>query len=199
MQTRSWQKKSENKKLSELTEKQISREDIYEGKVLHLVKDKILLPNGEESYREFCMHVGAVSVIPILPDGRVIMERQYRYAHGRVFFEIPAGKLDYPGEDPLSAAKRELREETGAVAGKMTYLGALDTSPAILDEKIYMYMAEDLSFGERELDEDEFLNVEYAYLSDLYGMVMRGEISDAKTQISVLKVASLKPQFVNKE
>ena len=186
-------------KLSELIEKQICREDIYEGKVLHLVKDKVLLPNGEESYREFCMHVGAVSVIPILPDGRVIMERQYRYAHGRVFFEIPAGKLDYPGEDPLSAAQRELREETGAVAGKMTYLGALDTSPAILDERIYMYMAEDLSFGERELDDDEFLNVEYASLSDLYGMVMRGEISDAKTQISVLKVAALKPQFINKE
>jgi ADP-ribose pyrophosphatase len=153
----------------------------------------VLLPNGEEAYREICLHVGAVCIIPLLDDGRVIMERQYRYAHGRVFFEIPAGKLDSPDEDPLSAAMRELREETGAVAGKMTYLGAVDTTPALMNERIHMYLAEDLTFGERELDEDEFLNVELCDPGELYAMVMRGEICDAKTQIAILKLAAIRP------
>lgn len=179
----------------DLIEKKISREEIYDGKVLHVVCDKVLLPSGKESTREFCLHVGAVCVIPILDDGRVIMERQYRYAHSRVFYEIPAGKLDSPDEDPLLAAKRELREETGAIAGKMTFLGVLDTSPALINEKIYMYMAEDLTFTDRELDDDEFLNVEYAKLSDLVEMVMSGEIRDAKTQIAVMKAAKIKNIF----
>ena len=178
--------------MSELTEKQLSRENILRGKVLHVVRDTVLLPNGEEATREICLHVGAVCIIPLLDDGRVIMERQFRYAHGRVFLEIPAGKLDSPTEDPLAAAKRELREETGAVAGKMTYLGALETSPALINERRHMYLAEDLSFVERELDEDEFLDVEYMKLGDLVNMVMRGEICDAKTQIAVLKLAMLK-------
>jgi ADP-ribose pyrophosphatase len=120
------------------------------------------------------------------------MERQYRYPHGREFFEIPAGKLNYKDEDPLEAAKRELREETGAVAKKYTDLGEMVPSPAILGEKVRMYLAEDISFTERELDEDEFLDVERVPLEKLYSMVMAGEIADAKTQICVLKVASLK-------
>jgi ADP-ribose pyrophosphatase len=179
--------------LNDLTERQIEREEIFRGKVLHTVRDKVLLPNGEEAYREICLHVGAVCIIPLLDDGRVIMERQYRYAHGRVFFEIPAGKLDSPDEDPLSAAMRELREETGAIAGKMTYLGAVDTTPALINERIHMYLAEDLTFGERELDEDEFLNVELCDPAELYAMVMRGEICDAKTQIAILKLAAIRP------
>ena len=95
-----------------LIEKMKSRREIYDGKVLHVVCDDVILPNGEEALREFCIHVGAVCIIPILEDGRIIMERQYRYPHGRVFYEIPAGKLDSPDEDPLLSAKRELREET---------------------------------------------------------------------------------------
>lgn len=175
-----------------LIEKKLSRTEIYDGKVLHVVCDNVLLPNGDVAIREFCIHVGAVCVIPITEDGQVLMERQFRYPHGRVFYEIPAGKLDSPDEDPLSAAKRELREETGAVAGKMTFLGELDTSPALINEKIYMYMAEELSFVEKELDDDEFLEVEKAPLSELVDMVMQGKISDAKTQIAVLKAARLK-------
>ena len=176
----------------DLYEKKLERREIYNGKVLKVVCDDVLLPNGERSEREFCLHVGAVCVIPLLPDGRVIMERQFRYAHGRVFYEIPAGKLDSLHEDPLAAALRELREETGAVAGKMTFLGEVDTSPALINEKIYMYLAEELAFGERELDSDEFLTVETAPLSELVSLVMQGEIKDAKTQIAVLKAAKLK-------
>ena len=129
-----------------------------------------------------------MAIIPLLSDGRVLMERQYRYAHSRIFFEIPAGKLDSADEEPLSAAVRELREETGAVAEKITYLGRIDPSPALISERIHLYLAEGLTFGERELDDDEFLEVERVPLPDLYGMVMRGEIMDAKTQIAVLKL-----------
>ena len=178
--------------MSRLEEKFISRENIYDGAVLKMVRDKVRLPDGKEAYREICLHVGAVAVIPLTDDGRVIMERQFRYAHGRVFFEIPAGKLDSPDEDPLEAAKRELLEETGAVAEKITYLGRLDTTPALINEKIHMYLAEGLTFGERKLDEDEFINVELVPLTTLIEMVMNGEICDSKTQIAVLKAARIR-------
>ncbi|HBJ18513.1 MAG TPA: ADP-ribose pyrophosphatase [Clostridiales bacterium] len=177
--------------MQDLTETKLSRREIFDGKVLHVVEDTVRLPNGETATREICLHVGAVCILPLLSDGQVLMERQFRYAHGRVFFEIPAGKLNFAGEDPLEAAKRELREETGAVAGKYTYLGGLDTSPALVSEKISMYLAEDLTFGERSLDDDEFLEVERVPLETLFEMVMRGEIRDAKTQVAVLKVRAL--------
>ena len=178
--------------MSNLLEKTLDSEQIYKGQVLDVVRDTVILPNGKTSTREYCRHIGAVCVIPLLDDGTVLMERQYRYPHGRVFFEIPAGKLNYKDEDPLLAVKRELREETGAVAGKYTDLGLMIPSPAILGERIQMYLAEDISFTERELDEDEFLDVERIPLDTLYEMVMRGEISDAKTQIATLKVYNIK-------
>ena len=177
--------------MSNLEEKQICREEIFHGVALHVVKDEVLLPNGNKSVREISLHVGASAVIPILSDGRVIMERQYRYAHHRVMLEIPAGKLNGPDEDPLIAAKRELREETGAEAKKYTHLGSIATAPALIDEVIHLYMAEDISFGERELDPDEFLDVELIHIDKLYEMVMNGEIADAKTQIAVLKAREL--------
>ena len=161
---------------------------------MHVVKDTVTLPNGEEAHREMCLHIGGVCVLPLLDDGRVIMERQYRYPHGRVFLEIPAGKLNYKGEDTLSAGQRELREETGAVAKKYTFLGQIDTTPALIDEKIHVYLAEDISFTEQELDDDEFLDVEYIPLKTLYKMVLDGEIKDAKTQIAILKTAALRPE-----
>ena len=177
--------------MSNLIEKQISREEIFKGVALHVVKDEILLPDGKKSVREISLHNGAAAVIPILSDGRVLMERQFRYAHGKVMLEIPAGKLDTPDEPPLEAAKRELLEETGAVAEKYTYLGSIAPSPALIDEVIHVYMAEDLSFGERKLDEGEFLDIEYYTLDELYRMVMKGEITDAKTQIAILKAKEL--------
>ena len=184
--------------MSNLEEKFISREGVYGGSVLNVVKDTVLLPNGEEAVREFCLHVGGVCVLPLLSDGRVIMEKQFRYPHGRIFFEIPAGKLNFKGEDHLSAGARELREETGAIAKKYTYLGEIATTPALIDEKIYVYLAEDISFGERELDDDEFLDVELVPFKDLYNMVMSGEIKDSKTQIAILKTAELRRHLLDR-
>ena len=173
--------------MSNLIEKQLKRDEIFSGEVLHLVKDTVLLPNGKTSTREMCLHIGAVAIIPLLDDGRVVMERQYRYAQEREYLEIPAGKLNTPDEDLLLAAKRELSEETGAVAKEWIYLGEIDTTPALMNEKIHLYLAKDISFAERHLDDDEFLNVELIPLTDLIKMVERGEIMDAKTQIAILK------------
>ena len=177
--------------MSNLIEKQISREEIFKGVALHVVKDESLLPDGKKSVREISLHNGASAVIPILPDGRVLMERQFRYAHGRVMLEIPAGKLNTPDEPPLDAAKRELFEETGIVANKYTYLGAIAPSPALINEVIHVYMAESLTFGESHLDDGEFLDVEYFNLDELHKMVMNGEITDAKTQIAILNAKEL--------
>ena len=177
--------------MSKLTEKQISREEIFHGVALHVVRDEILLPDGTRSVREISLHNGAAAVIPILDDGRVIMERQFRYAHGRVMLEIPAGKLDTPDEPPLEGAKRELYEETGAVADKYTYLGSIAPSPALINEVIHIFMAENITLGESHLDKGEFLDVEYFSLDELFDMVMNGEITDAKTQIAILKAREM--------
>ena len=178
--------------MSIFEEKQLEREEIFHGVVLNVVKDKVLLPNGSTSYREFCLHNGGVAVLPLTDDGEVILVKQYRYAHQRDFIEIPAGKLDKPGEVPFDAAMRELKEETGATAEKVTFLGTVDTTPALINEKLYLYLAEGLSFGDARLDEDEFLGVERIPFVKLLDMVMDGKIQDAKTQIAVLKTARIK-------
>ena len=178
---------------SELKEHFVSREEVFDGRVLHVVNDTVRLSDGSISNREFCLHSGGVCILPLLPDGRVIMERQYRYAHGRVFFELPAGKLDSPDEIPLEAAKRELREETGAIAAKITPLGKIASTPALMDEIIHVYLAEELTFGKTDLDEGEILILEYVPFSELYRAVLAGEIEDSKTQIAILKTATLKP------
>lgn len=173
-----------------LTEEKISGEKLFDGVVVHLERDEVRLPNGEKSIREVIRHVGAVCVIPVLENGDVIVERQFRYPHAKVLLEIPAGKLDSKEEDPLDAAKRELYEETGYTADKMTSLGLLYSTPAFVDEVITMYLAEGLHLetSEQHLDADEFLTVEKIHIDTLCDMVMNGEIPDAKTQIAVLKV-----------
>ena len=177
--------------MSQFEEKQLEREEIYDGAVLHVVKDKILLPDGNTSFREFCLHKGAVAVIPITENNEAILVRQFRYAHHREFLERPAGKFDFVGEEPLAAAKRELSEETGAEAESYVSLGVLDTTPALIDEKIHMYMATGLTYGEIHPDEDEFLSVHKIPLKELVEMVMKGEIRDGKTQIAILKAARI--------
>ena len=178
--------------MAKLEEEFLKREQIYDGRVLNVVCDTVRLPDGKEATRELCLHIGAVAVFPLLTDGTVILERQYRHAHGRVMLEIPAGKLNSSDEDRLEAAKRELREETGAVAKKWTELGMLIPTPAIVNEKIWMFLAEDIEFTDTELDDDEFIDVVRIPLDELCKMVMRGEVADAKTQICALKVTELK-------
>ena len=178
--------------MKNLVETQLTREEIFDGHVLHVVRDTVELPNGKTGTREYAEHKGAVAVLPLTADGEVVLVRQYRYAHGRVFLEIPAGKLDTVDEEPFAAAVRELKEEVGAVTKRLTPLGVLVPSCAILTERIHMFLAEDLSFGECDPDEDEFLEVVRMPLSSLVKMVMRGEIEDAKTQILALKVWQMK-------
>ena len=161
---------------------------IFDGDVLHIFKDTIRLPNGKQATREYTVHHGAVCILPLLENGDVLLEHQFRYPMGEVITEIPAGKLDYIGEDPASAALRELREETGAVAGELIPLGRFYPTCAYSTEVIHMYLARQLTFGERELDEDEFLNVFRLPLRELVDRVLRGEIPDAKTQAAALRV-----------
>ena len=174
-----------------LREIQIRTEDIFSGIILNVKRDQIRLPNGHEGVRELIRHVGAVCVIPVTDDGRVAVERQYRYPIDQVITEIPAGKLDSPSEDRLEAAKRELKEETGITADRWTDMGIFYSAPAYSDEKITMYLAQDLHFGEQQLDEDEFLNIELVPMKDLVEEVLAGKIIDGKTQAAILKAAML--------
>jgi ADP-ribose pyrophosphatase len=170
----------------ELFEKQLASKQIFDGKVVKLFVDDIELPNGKGAFREVVIHPGAVCVIPVTDEGEGIMVKQFRYPFASVLLEIPAGKLEV-GEDPLEAVKRELEEESGAVAGKIDHLGEMYTTVAIFDEVIQIYLARDLKFTNAHPDEDEFLEITKIPLSTLIDMVMKGEIRDAKTQIALLK------------
>ena len=174
-----------------LTEIQTGSQEIFDGVILHVFKDTVELPNGNPATREVIRHVGAVGVIPITDDGKVIVERQFRYPLNRVITEIPAGKLDSFTEDRLSAAKRELEEETGYTAQEWTDLGDYYPTPAYCDERITLYLARGLSLGQRHLDEDEFLNFAAVSLETLVEQVMDGTITDGKTQVAILKAARL--------
>ena len=175
----------------ELRETQLSSKGIFDGRILHVFEDTVRLPNGAAASREYLRHIGAVCVIPVLEDGSVLVERQYRYPVAQVLTEIPAGKLDAKDEDHLLAAQRELREETGATAERWTSLGLFYPACAYSDEAIEMYLAQGLHFGERHLDADEFLNVARVPLTELVEEVMAGRIPDAKTQIAILKADRL--------
>ena len=170
----------------ELFEKKIKSEQIFDGKIVKLFVDDVELPDGRVAKREIVRHPGAVCVIPVTDDGCVIMVRQFRYPFSSVLLEVPAGKLEY-GEDPLSAVKRELSEESGVEADKIEFIGKIYTSVAIFDEQIYTYLATGLTFKKAHPDEGEFLEVEKIPLDALVKMVMDGEIPDAKTQIAILK------------
>ena len=177
--------------LKRLREEPIRSAEIYDGIILHVKKDDVRLPNGNEAIREIIRHIGAVCVIPVTENNEVIVERQYRYPVDRVILEIPAGKLDAPDEDRLSAIRRELWEETGYTADEWIDLGPFFSAPAYSDEYISMYMARGLHQGEQHLDQDEFLDVMKVPLKDLVDEVMAGGVPDAKTQVCILKAARL--------
>lgn len=167
-------------------EKKIDGNTVYEGVIVNVRRDRAELVNGDIVGREVVEHPGGVTVIPVEEDGTVWCVRQFRYPIGREMLETPAGKLER-GEDPAECAVRELSEETGLTADELIYLGPCCTSPGFSTEILHIYLAVGLRRGEMHLDPDEFLNVEKYSLTDLIGMVMRGEIDDAKTIIAVLK------------
>ena len=174
----------------DLREKRLSGETVFDGKIMHVRRDIVQLSDGSEAFREVVDHSGGVCVLALDDEGRVLVVRQFRYPHEKVLCEIPAGKLER-GEDPFEAAKRELREETGAVAQKWESLGEIYPTPAYCGEIIRMYMAQELDFGETALDEGEFLEVERIAFDSLVQQVLAGEIRDAKTVAAVLKAKLL--------
>ena len=173
-------------KNTDMTEKTLTSEKVYDGVLLKVYSDAVELPGGHKAVRECIRHPGAACVVPVNEKNEVLMVRQFRYPFSRVLLEVPAGKLD-AGEDPAHAAARELREETGAVAGTMRYLGPFYPTCAYSDEVIHMYLAKDLSFGAASPDDDEFIEPECIPLEALVDDVMAGRIADGKTQAALLK------------
>jgi ADP-ribose pyrophosphatase len=167
---------------SHLRETRIDGELAYDGHFLKVSRDRIKLPDGSESVRELIRHPGAVVILPLLPDGRVLLERQFRYPNDRVFIEFPAGKID-PGEDPLACAKRELEEETGYSAAEWNFVCTIHNAIAYSDEHLDIFLARGLQEGQAKLDEGEFLELFSATIPELLDMVRRGEITDVKTII----------------
>ncbi len=169
---------------ADLTESVLDSTRIYDGKLLKINVDRVRLPDGSQSAREYVVHPGAVCIIALLPDGRVVLERQFRYPHHRAFIELPAGKID-PGEDPLATAKRELQEETGYQAAQWRHITTIHPLIAYSDEQIDIYLATGLTLNERQLDPGEFLEVFAAAPSDALGWVREGKITDVKTVIGL--------------
>ena len=175
----------------DLSEKQISYEYKFRGKIVNLRVDDALLPNGATAKREIVEHNGGVCVAPLDDEYNLYFVKQFRYPYMEIVTELPAGKLE-KGEDPFEAGKRELKEETGAVAEKYISLGKLYPTPGYCGEIIHMYLATQLSFGEQNPDEDEFLEVYRIPLETAVSMVMAGELPDSKTQTMILKINQLK-------
>ena len=171
---------------SELREIPFEKESIYEGKILHVEKWQVTCPNGHAAPREIVVHKGAAAVVPVYEDGTTLLVRQHRVSVDRVTLEIPAGKLDSADEDPLECAVRELREETGLKAEKMTLLTSVLTTPGFCTEKIGIYLAQGLTEGDMHLDEDEFLGVVRMPLNEAIDMIMCGDIRDGKTICGLL-------------
>ena len=175
-----------------LKEEQLSSEYKFKGRIINLRQDSVLLPNGNTSTREVIEHPGGVCVAALTDNDELLFVRQWRYPYGEETLEIPAGKRDSLDEDPLECGKRELKEETGAIAQNYTNLYPLYPTPGYINEVIHCYLATGLSFGKTHLDEDEFLDVLRIPLEKAVQMVLAGEIKDAKTQIAVLKVKLLR-------
>lgn len=172
----------------------IESRPIFKGRIVDLAVDRVRFPDGSEGEMELIRHSGASAVLPLLGergavDPTVLLLRQYRYASGGYLYEVPAGRPDFPGEDWEVCARRELQEETGLVAGRMTRLTSIYTTPGFTDEVIHLFLAEDLSQGKLSLDADEFIEAAPVPLSEALRMVRDGEITDAKT-VSTLMYAA---------
>jgi len=170
---------------SHLIESEVSTETVFKGALLNVRKDRVLLPNRQESIREYIVHPGAVVILAFLPNGNLLFERQFRYPLRRVFLELPAGKIDL-GEAIIDTARRELKEETGYVAREWEYLGVMHPCIGYSDERIEIFAARGLHMaGEKELDHNEFLEVVELSPAEAKQAVWDGRITDAKTITSL--------------
>lgn len=174
-----------------LEERTESQSYAYRGRIINLRVDNARLPNGSLADREVVEHPGGVCVAALTDEEELLFVRQFRYPYGEIVLELPAGKRDRSGEDPLECGKRELLEETGATAAQYRYLGPLYPTPGYCDEIIHLYLATGLSFGDACPDDDEFLEVERLPLKTAVDMVLTNQIPDAKTQVAVLKTYCL--------
>lgn len=176
----------------DIEEKMLVKNVVYEGRIITVRNDTALLPDGKTAYREVVEHPGGVSVVPLTDDNHILLVEQFRYPYMKPTLEIPAGKRDKGGEDPLICGIRELGEETGCTADEFIFLGELYPTPGYSDEIIYMYAAKGLHYGDSHTDEDEFLNIKRIEFDKAVEMILCGEIKDAKTQAAILKVKVLK-------
>lgn len=176
--------------MKNLVEKTVERSTAFQGCLLRLDVDKVELPDGKLAPREYIRHPGGVGVVALTEQNEVLLVRQYRYPYAEILTEIPAGKRD-PGEDPLTTGMRELEEETGYRAANYVSLGTLYPTPGCCDEVVYLYLATGLTAADAHPDADEFLEVERCPLDEMVERVMAGEITDAKTQIAILKTKRL--------
>ena len=174
----------------DFTEKKLSSQTYFEGRIFRLHVDKVLLPNGKEATREVADHPGGVAILALDDRDNVLTVNQYRYVFGRVTQELPAGKME-PGEEPAVTALRELKEETGAVPDVFLPLGAILPAPGCYGERLHLFLARGLRMEEQHLDPDEFLNVERIPFDEMVHRCMNGEIEDAKTVAAVLKAKVL--------
>lgn len=177
--------------MAHLNETTLDSTVIFDGKIIRVEKDTVLLEDGTKAFREVVRHPGGVCVLALTDADEVLFVKQFRYPHAAVTMEIPAGKLEY-GEDPETCGKRELLEECGCTAGEFTYLGKLYPTPAYDAEVIHMFLAKHLEYSEQSLDEDEFLDVEKIPFREALQMVLDDKYPDAKTQIAILKYHAMR-------
>lgn len=170
--------------MNKMTETPVERGIAYQGKFLDVRLDKVRLPNGRESVREYLLHPGSVAAVPLLGDGRVVLVKQFRYPVGQEVLEIPAGKID-PGEAPETAIYRELTEEIGYAAGQLTALISIWTSPGFCNELLHLFLATDLTRKPATGDEDEFIEVVAMTRQELLKSMHSGQIVDGKTLLAI--------------
>lgn len=171
--------------MADYKEKMISSKRIYEGRIVNLRVDEVVLPDGKATSREVVEYAGAVAVVPVNEKGELLLVRQYRYAVGETLLEIPAGKIER-GEDYASSAARELAEETGYESGNLKHLISFYSTPGFTNEQIHLFLATELTLKVQNLDEDEFIEVETVNMKKAAEMIMSGEICDAKSVAGIL-------------